>query len=169
LENWQIQTLPGACPTTYKVLYSQADFAFALVGGAVALLCSIALIWNAYRSRGTSNSLAWCAVAILGLTGVVLHSDWQQYQATQDILNHAATAPGTIDDVGRSEGKNSTLVGHYSFRYGRYIYHGFANLANLYPRLPKKDYIGKQYTVLFSTDNPANAHLDIFCPVGSAE
>ena len=171
MEHWQIHSLPGACSTTYKLLYSEADLAFVLICGGVALVGVIVLVRKAWRAyiRKDRNDLAVYAMLLMGFSGMLVYSEWRDYQADQAILRNAATAPGMILDVSLSEGKRPVYKGYYSFRYGQQQYYGMVVLPKPQASSHKAYYTKRQYTVLFSQANPTNSKLDIYCPAGPAE
>ncbi|MBD2715852.1 hypothetical protein KBK19_12475 [Microvirga sp. STR05] len=167
MENWQIHSLPGACSTTYKLLYSEADLAFVLICGSVGFVCVMALLWSGWHAHPQKTLFLFLVSA--GFFGVIVYFEWQEYQMDQDIRQHIVTAPGTILSVGRSGGKNTLYEGQYCFWYGGYQYYGLVQLPIQNVSSYEQYYTNKQYTILFSKLNPNNSKLDIDCPAGSAE
>lgn len=180
MENWEIAELPGACPTSYKVLASEAGTHFSFICCACLLFGALCMAWGAwktkYRTR-RSNLLIGASLLPL-LSFFTVKSEWEELLVANDIRENIGTAPGQVIQVRKERKKReSYFYGTYTYTFNGQTIKGEAQLLDPNPGLLQESkldeyavyYIGRSYTVLFSKKHPNNSVIDLDCPQQSTE
>ncbi|QIX62359.1 hypothetical protein HER32_14685 [Hymenobacter sp. BT18] len=169
---WELPQLLGSCDTMAQQLYTEAEWAFAVIGEGLLLLVIAWLSWRHYsRLSSSANGSITGIILLVSVWLYIGYHALKKHAATQDVLRNGAVATGRILSVYRFRSM-TTYGARYYFTFQGHLYYGYMQLPALaaFANQSRQEsyetaYLDHTYVVLFSKADPANSYLSTDCPV----